>query len=97
MEFILTLRCLIGKIFPFILARGRPTYNSEDKKNVISIETYLRGELSTYSLKTKKLFNKHIIKQKSNNINGSEINLLYMERAYSYKSLDEADEKLKNK
>jgi hypothetical protein len=83
--------------YPDITRRGRPIYTSQDSLRVTSIETYLRGELSTYSLKTLKLYHENVLKQKSENINGSEITLGFMMRQYGFSTLQEANEKLKTR
>jgi hypothetical protein len=82
--------------YPDIAKRGRPTYSSSDGLRVTSIETYLRGELPTYSFKTLKLYFENLKKQRSEKINASEIALEYMMRQYGFSSLKEANEKLKN-
>jgi hypothetical protein len=82
------------KRFPAICKMRRPVYSSEDKPNITSIETYLNGEFSTYSYTTLMFYHKHILQQKSNNINASEITLLLMAKAYGWKSLKEANDKL---
>jgi len=83
--------------FPNILKKGRPLYSTEDSRFVTSIETYLRGELMTYSQRTLGLYYKNVLKQQTDNINGSEITLLYMMKQYGFISLEEANEKLKPK
>jgi hypothetical protein len=83
--------------YPDVAKRGRPIYSNEDNRYTTSIETYLRGELLTYSLKTLKLYLENITKQKSENINGSEIALDYMMRQYGFSSIKEANERLKNR
>jgi hypothetical protein len=86
---------VLEKKFPYILKKGRPIHRSEDTPFVTSLETYLRGELSTYSLRTLQLYHEHLLKLKSENINGSEITLAQMVKQYGYPSLEEANEKLK--
>ncbi len=85
---------LAGK-YPNIVSKGRPVYSSEDTLYATSIETYLRGELATYSLKTLKLYYENIWKQKSEKINGSEVILEHVMKNYNFTSLHEANEKLK--
>jgi hypothetical protein len=85
----------LSQKFPYILGRGRPIYSSEDTARVTSLETYLRGELATYSLPTLELIHDNILKHKSENINGSEIVLDHMVRRSGFKSLEEANDKLK--
>ena len=84
---------LAGK-YPNIARRGRPIYSSEDTLYTTSIETYLRGELATYSLRTLKLYYENILKQKSASINGSEVILEHVMESYGFKSLREANENL---
>ncbi|KJS00741.1 MAG: hypothetical protein VR68_06560 [Peptococcaceae bacterium BRH_c4a] len=77
--------------YPNLVKRGRPIHSTEDSQFITSVETYLRGELATYSLKTLKLYYKNVLKQKSENINGSEITLNSMVKQYGYSSLTEAN------
>jgi len=78
--------------YPNILERGRPLYSSADGPGVTSFETYLRGELATYSLRTLKLYLTHIHQQKASNINGARITLVYMVSQYGYDSLEAANQ-----
>jgi len=61
--------------YPNVVKRGRPIHSSEDTPHVTSFETYLRGELSTYSLKTLKLYYRNILNQESENVNAAELAL----------------------
>ena len=81
--------------FPYVVERGRPVYNSEDSPFATSMETYLRGELATYSKKTLELYYENCLDQKSKNISGAEITLEHMVKRYGYKSLEEANQKLR--
>jgi len=83
--------------YPYIASRGRPLRSTEDTPYATSIETYLRGELATYSLKTLKLFLKNVSNQKAKNINGSELIHSNTAKRYGYKSLEDANEKIKNR
>ena len=85
----------LSKKFPYIIKRGRPIYSSEDTPFATSMETYLRGEFATYSKRTLGLYHEHLLKQRSENINGSEIILEHTIKQYGYESLEEANEKLK--
>jgi hypothetical protein len=82
--------------YPFVLRQGRPTHSLSDTLLVTSLETYLKGELATYSLKTLKLYYEHLVKEQSENINGSEITLAQTIKQYGFHSLEEANEKLKS-
>jgi hypothetical protein len=85
---------VLSKKYPYIIGRGRPLHSSDDTPFVTSVETYLRGELGTYSLKTLTMYYENILQQKSENVNGSEVILHYMMKQYGYDSLEEANEKL---
>ena len=83
--------------FPYIIKRSRPLFSTEDSIGVTSMETYLKGELSTYSLKTLELYLDHIQREQSENVNGSGVTLLYMVKQYGFTSLEEANEKIKSR
>ena len=85
----------LSEKYPYLLSRGRPIHSSDDTPFVPSIETYLRGELATYSPRTLELYYENVLKQKSENINGAEIVLDYTIKRYGFNSLKEANEKLK--
>jgi hypothetical protein len=78
--------------FPSILSRGRPIYSSEDTIYGTSLETYLCGELATYSVQTLQLYLSHIQEEKSRGINGSAITLEQTVQQYGFKSLEDANE-----
>jgi len=84
----------LSKKYPRLIQRGRPIRSSGDSNFVTSLETYLKGELSTYSLRTLKLYHDHVKQQKSDGINGSEITLARTVEQYGYRSLKEANEAL---
>jgi len=86
----------LAEKYPRLMETGRPIYSTEDSVYVASIETYLRGELATYSSKTLKLFHENVLNQKADNINGSEIIMSHLVKRYGYGSLEEANEKLKS-
>lgn len=50
--------------YPIFSSMGRPLYSSEDNDIETSIETYLRGELLSYSEKTLKLYLNYVIDNK---------------------------------
>ena len=83
--------------YPYIIKRGRPLFSTEDSVGVTSMETYLRGELATYSLRTLELYLDHIQREQSEKINGSAITLFYMIQQYGFASLEEANEKMKSR
>lgn len=82
--------------YPYIFKRSRPLFSTVDSVGVTSMETYLRGELATYSLRTLELYLGHIQKEQSEDINGSAITLLSMMKQYGFTSLEEANERMKS-
>lgn len=84
---------LAGK-YPNILNRGRPIFSSEDRPRVTSLETYLSGELATYSIRTLELYLANVEQQLAEGVNGAELILASTTRQYGYASLEEAEERL---
>lgn len=77
--------------YPKISAKGRKIHTSEDTATETSMETYLRGELGTYSDNTLKLYHKMIWRLHTENKNLKEMNVDYMSKFYNYQSLAEAE------
>ena len=84
----------VADTYPYIAKRGRPLRSSQDTPFATSVETYLRGELMTYSQRTLGLNCEHYLQQKSAGLNGSEIILDRVVQRYGYGSLREADDAL---
>lgn len=82
--------------YPYVCQRGRPIHSSEDKEFVTSLETYLRGELATFSLRTLKLYLEDLLRYSSENKNMSKIILEETVKSYGFNSLEEANEKIKS-
>ena len=85
------------KAYPYMSSGNRPVHSSDDSEYVTSFETYLRGELHTYSEKTLKLYLEMIKKLKSE---GKSLSLTVMDamvKAYGYKNLDDAENQHKVK
>jgi len=95
-EIVLEWEETLSKKYPHILRKGRPLHSSDDTHTHFgtSMEAYLRGELATYSPRTLGLYYENVLKQKSENVNGSEIILSHMVKQYGFKSLEEANERL---
>ncbi len=83
--------------YPDIVGRGRPIYSSQDNSMSTSMETYIRGELLTYSRKTLELYYKNCLGLKSKGINGALTTLLFTVKKYGYSTLEEANEKIRIK
>ena len=84
----------VANTYPYIAKRGRSLRSSQDTPFATSVETYLRGELMTYSQRTLELICEHYLQQKSAGLNGSEIILDRMVKRYGYGSLREANDAL---
>lgn len=81
-------------IYPKLSQNSRILRTSEDTMYDTSYETYLRGELSTHSLKTNKLYNELLDSDIENGINTV---MLYMQntaKLYGYDDLDSAEASL---
>jgi hypothetical protein len=77
--------------YPNLLSRGRPLDSAEDVQDNTSVQSYLRGELVTYSPQTLVLYRSHIAKLQAENKN---LNLMVLEqsvRAIGYPSLEQAE------
>lgn len=83
--------------YPNLSLKGRPLYKREDSPNSTSFETYMKGELKTYSVNTLKIYLKHLIKEKSEGINEAELILENTVKYKGYKSLNDANESLRPK
>lgn len=84
------------KKYPIFSSMGRPLYSTEDDNIETSIETYLRGELLSYSEKTLELYLKYIIEMKEKNINLAIKNMDNLASMQGFKNSDEVEEYYKN-
>lgn len=77
--------------FPHLSGRGRPVRSREDGPGVTSFETYLWGELSTYSVHTLGLYRDYVeqLRQAGRNLNTV--------HQYGWSSLEAAEEALRAK
>lgn len=83
--------------YPYLACNARETHTYEDQKDETSFETYLRGELMTYSSQTLYLYGQMLVEKMKNNRN---IIIEIMEKtviSYGYVSLEEAEIKMKEK
>lgn len=80
--------------YPQLFMRSRPLLSSADRPEITSLETYLRGELATYSLNTLNHYHTHVKRQAAAGINGARITLEYMVSRSGYVSLAEAEQAL---
>lgn len=78
--------------FPYI-EQARPVYRwQEGMSGVTSSETYLRGELETYSLKTLESYFRDVLEKKSKGLNGVELVYENNVKGLGYESLQEAND-----
>ncbi|PGH21997.1 hypothetical protein RN96_02030 [Fusobacterium polymorphum] len=84
------------KKYPIFASMGRPLYSTEDDNIETSIETYLRGELLSYSEKTLQLYLKYILEIKEKNINLAIKNMDNLASMQGFKNSDEVEEYYKN-
>ena len=82
--------------YPIFSSMGRPLYSSEDDNIETSIETYLRGELLSYSEKTLSLYLEYIIDNKEKNINLAIKNMDNLAKMQGFNDSDEVEEYYKN-
>ena len=78
--------------YPIFSSRGRPLYSSEDDDIETSIETYLRGELLSYSEKTLKLYLNYVIDNKEKNINLAIKNMDNLARMQGFNDSNDVEE-----
>ena len=84
---------VMGK-YPKLSKCGRPLYSTADTLEVTSIETYLRGELYSYSKKTNKLYYQYIKKCVEENKNLALENIRNIVIEKGFESLEEAENSL---
>lgn len=82
--------------YPNISGNGRFIHSYEDSDYDTSMETYVRGELKTYSEKTVEFYYEYVLDLKSKGLNLSKIIMENTAYLYGYKSLEEAEDRLNN-
>ena len=81
--------------YPKLGSTGRKIHTSEDTPWDTSQETYLRGEIGTFSDKTISLYARMIREMSEKGENLTEKNLGFMVHFYGYHSLEEAEQRQK--
>ncbi len=77
--------------YPHLGDNMRVLYTAQDTKETTSFETYLRGELCTYSQQTVDLYAQFIAEKSAHNINLTEEILTWTARLSGYDSLAQAE------
>ena len=83
------------KEYPYMAAGNRPVRSAKDSEYSTSFETYLRGELYTYSEKTLKLYSEMIKGLEREKKSLAEIVMDAMVKQYGYKDLADAERQQK--
>ena len=78
--------------YPRLTAHGRSFYTRDDTRYNTSFETYLRGELRTYSPETIRLYRDMVDRMEAAGENLEQQYLLETVRQYGYDSLEQAEE-----
>lgn len=81
----------LADTYPKLTGQGRPLRSAEDTPDDTSFETYLRGELATYSEQTLRQFLSYCKALKKQNRNLCRNILEYTVRQYGYVSLEQAE------
>lgn len=77
--------------YPHLSGQARIIHTSEDTLYDISFETYLRGELKTYSMQTLVLYGRRIVAFVQEQKNMTEEIMHYTTAFYGYKTLEDAE------
>lgn len=83
------------KQYPFMASGNRPIHSSQDSEYETSFETYLRGELHTYSEKTLKLYLEMLKNLLAENKSMSVMIMDAMVKEYGYKDINDAERQQK--
>lgn len=81
--------------YPHLSEQARIIHTSEDTLYDISFETYLRGELKTYSMQTLVLYGRRIVAFVQEQKNMTEEIMRYTTAFYGYKTLEDAEQSQK--
>ncbi len=81
----------VAREFPKLSRRGRPLEAAADKSGITSVETYMGGELKTYSENTLKSLLNHLTEEKNRGGNVVRSILESTTKQYGFASLEEAE------
>ncbi len=84
-------------LYPNLASGNRKIYSSDDSLYNTSYETYLRGELATYSVNTLKIYKDYVEELSLNDQNLNLIITEYMVKFYGYNSIKAAEDYKKTK
>lgn len=80
--------------YPTLAGNARSVHTREDSRYNTSYETYLRGEISTYSDKMLELYGRYVVEYATMNKNLTYAIMGHSTKMYGYHSLEEAEEQL---
>lgn len=80
--------------YPTLAGNARSVHTREDNQYNTSYETYLRGEISTYSDKMLELYGRYVVEYATVNKNLTYAIMGHSAKMYGYHSLEEAEEQL---
>ena len=83
-----------AKRYPRLALNARSVSSDEDNLYNTSSQTYLKGEISTYSDKMLELYGRFVADMQEQGKNISEETIRNTVILYGYKSLDEAEKKI---
>ena len=78
--------------FPKLSGQGRAVCSSQDSLQETSFETYLRGELKTYSTESIALLYDFTMRQSNAGVNGTAVTLLNQVKQYGFDALEQAEQ-----
>ena len=81
--------------YPNMASNSRSIHTAEDTPFNTSYETYLRGELSTYSPQTLKMYGSFVIELEKEGQNLAEMIMTNTALLYGYESLEQAEARLR--
>lgn len=81
--------------YPNLMEAARYVHTSEDTEYETSSETYLRGELASYSEETEKMYSEFIEKLHAQGGDFVVMTYEHMVKRYGYQSIKDAEEKMK--
>lgn len=77
--------------YPSLADRGRPLRSRDDRPGWVSMETYLRAELRTYSPRTIALYHQATMERLRKGESEAEQNLLHQVRQYGFADIESAE------
>jgi hypothetical protein len=83
--------------YPGIMGGGRPLSSADDSSSMTSFETYLRGEIETYSDTTLKLLYRDMLHKQAQGISMSREVYEYLVREKGYSSMEDAEKQIQAK